>query len=124
MALAPPPWFLAARAWPIVSEPGFVSEHEARTARAQVRVSPAATGEYRALGQDSTFAPGSILMETLQRADGRATQILALERRAEDWLYWVLDHRGTPLVAGQPLTCRACHSAAVAAPVFGLPRRE
>jgi hypothetical protein len=108
--------------WPKVTERPFPSQHLGERHFAELRVSPEAQATYAALVPDSSFSPGSLIVETSIDAKTSARgPVLALERTESDWRYWLLDARGVPQQA-DTAACAACHAAAPSAPLFGAPR--
>jgi hypothetical protein len=88
-------------------------------------VSPAAEAAYRDAGPETHFEAGSWIVEWLrQRDSGQHGPIFALERTANDWRFWMLRADGTVERSANLELCAACHAAAPAAPIFGLPRER
>jgi hypothetical protein len=109
--------------WAPITEQPFTSQHLGERHLAELRVSPEAQPIYAALVPDSSFAQGSLVVETLVDPKTNARgPILALERTESDWRYWVLDARGVPEPNHSAAACAGCHAAAPAAPLFGAPR--
>lgn len=111
-------------AWaPLTAKP-FVSQHLGERHLAVLRVSPEAQPTYQALVPDSSFAPGTLFIESLSvEATGAPGPVLALERTESDWRYWLLHADGSVQREARPGECAPCHAAAPAAPLFGVPNR-
>ena len=117
------PWFTTAMAWAPVTQQPFVSEHFGERHLAEVRVNPEAQATYAALVPESSFATGTVIVETLRNEKtGAPGPVLALERTESDWRYWRLGTAGNLEHADASAACARCHAAAPAAPLFGLPR--
>lgn len=117
------PWLARTRTWPMVNEQPLLSGHLGRAHRAEIRVNPEARAAYLALVADTQFADGTWLVESLIDADtNSAGPTFAMERRAGNWVYWLLDAAGRVQAEGSLPLCAGCHAGALARPVFGLPR--
>jgi hypothetical protein len=109
--------------WAPVSARPFVSQHLGERHLAELRVNPEAQATYASLVPESSFAVGTVILETLRsEKTGAAGPVLALERTENDWRYWQLGPAGNLEHADAALACAGCHAAAPAAPLFGPPR--
>ncbi|MFZ5890882.1 MAG: hypothetical protein ACOY0T_07520 [Myxococcota bacterium] len=115
-----PPWFERTQSFPRVQSDVVLSQHLDGSHFAEIVINPEAEATYRQVATDSRFDVGTLIVERL-RAKTAATPnvILALERRADAWVYWELDGNGRGRELNADSACHGCHAGARAAPVFG-----
>jgi len=120
-----PVWasWAAAKAWPKASARAFSSQgHLFGRYVAEIVVNEIAAGPYGALAPGASLPAGSIVAETLTRADGAAGPTFAMERGPAGWTFVELGEQGEELRRGRLEPCVSCHSVVASQDeLFGLP---
>jgi hypothetical protein len=113
-----------ARSWPLATPPFLASGHAGGEYTMEVRVSPSAVEDYRALTAGKQWVPGTSLVAFhLRRQDGAAASIYAMTKLPDGrWEYVVAAPDGTLEARGALPLCTRCHADAPADSLFGAPR--